>query len=96
MSKGDAVRLEQRKMNGPPKQEPGVVPLNTPSSISIPVTDTASTSLPPPQDDPEELRRALLEQLPPIDPSQVVPFGHLLDRTAKIRYEALRHLVKDR
>ncbi|GHJ85111.1 hypothetical protein NliqN6_1513 [Naganishia liquefaciens] len=44
----------------------------------------------------EELRKALLEQLPPTDPSQVVPFGHLLDRTVKIRYEALRHLVQNR
>lgn len=82
-------------MNEPPKQEPGVVPVDPPSSLSISVPDLKSASLSS-QDDPEELRRALLEQLPPMDPSQVVPFGHLLDRTAKIRYEALRHLVKDR
>lgn len=83
-------------MNEPLKQEPGVVPPTTPSSLSIPVTDSKPMSLPSTHDDPEELRRALLEQLPPMDPSQVVPLGHLLDRTAKIRYEALRHLVKDR
>lgn len=54
---------------------------------------SAPSSVPAERD---ELRKALMEQLPPMDPSQVVPFGHLLDRTAKIRYEALRNLVKDR
>lgn len=54
---------------------------------------SASSTVPTERD---ELRKALLEQLPPMDPSQVVPFGHLLDRTAKIRYEALRTLVKER
>ncbi|KAJ9119422.1 hypothetical protein QFC24_005655 [Naganishia onofrii] len=54
---------------------------------------SAPSSVPAERD---ALRKALMEQLPPMDPSQVVPFGHLLDRTAKIRYEALRNLVKDR
>ncbi|KAJ9098285.1 hypothetical protein QFC21_004614 [Naganishia friedmannii] len=54
---------------------------------------SAASAVPAERDEP---RKALLEQLPPMDPSQVVPFGHLLDRTAKIRYEALRSLVKDR
>lgn len=85
-------------MNDQPKREPGVGASTGPASLSAPITESKPTSLPSLSQDGgnEELRRALLEQLPPMDPSQVVPYGHLLDRTVKIRYEALRHLVKDR
>jgi hypothetical protein len=86
-------------MDVPRKEEPdvpsldghaGATTLKQPSqAIPLSAQDVQS-------EDPEELRRALLEQLPPMDPSQVVPFGHLLDRTVKIRYEALRHLIQNR
>lgn len=86
-------------MDVPRKEDPDVP--STDGHAGAGVSNEPSKALPSGNhnarsEDPEELRRALLEQLPPMDPSQVVPFGHLLDRTVKIRYEALRHLIQNR
>lgn len=85
-------------MELPRKEEP--YGSGSSSNVAADQKEPQASLLPEPQqvqhEDPEELRRALLEQLPPMDPSQVVPFGHLLDRTVKIRYEALRHLIQNR
>jgi hypothetical protein len=81
------------------KEEPHGTDLSI-NATADPPTEMPSSLLPESEhvkhEGLEELRKALLEQLPPTDPSQVVPFGHLLDRTVKIRYEALRHLVQNR